>query len=168
MVGDSHCPRHDIPCYPCWRFHRVEQQVGGKIGMDNNQSLLTTILIAAIPGMISFVLEAIRFIKERRKDDTDIKKVYAETDNIAVQTMIQTVEQLKKRVDEISGENDALRRENDEMALRIKKVEDDNLALKRANETLATAVKRLAAQVVSMGGQPVVEPKDENLGLGYE
>ena len=136
--------------------------------MDNNQSLLTTILIAAIPGMISFVLEAIRFIKERRKDDTDIKKVYAETDNIAVQTMIQTVEQLKKRVDEISGENDALRRENDEMALRIKKVEDDNLALKRANETLATAVKRLAAQVVSMGGQPVVEPKDENLGLGYE
>jgi len=149
--------------------------------MDDFRSLFILAIIGAISGMSStawqiwkeydsWKLNKRLLTQSVKAAENANAKADAEQDNIVVGSALAVVEQLRKRVDEVSAENVNLRKDNellkeqlniisDGFAKRIEKVENQNKVLTQLNYELTMAVKRLTAQVISLGAKPVIDPK---------
>jgi chromosome segregation ATPase len=148
--------------------------------MDNN--LLVPIIVAAIaaaPGILALRAQKKRDDAKQSLDqnkapfeqkalDADATKALAESVQILIDPLNDELNKLREQLASYDQENNALKNEIEtvtrrmnSMAHELDLVKAENRELRRANSLLQSSVSKLSAQVLAMGGKPVVEPPHE-------
>jgi hypothetical protein len=87
------------------------------------------------------------------------KKADADTSKINVETSISLIAPLRKKIEELEGENKLLGEQigsiSDQFAVETEQLRAENRTLHEQNVRLEDRVKRLEAQVISLGHRPV-------------